>query len=182
MIDDNDYTLSNAATNDAGLSNNAYLSVGELSAAVKRTIEGTFDYVRVRGEISQPRTPASGHVYFTLKDEKNALAAVIWRGVASGLQVRPEDGLDVICTGKMTTFGGQSKYQLIVNEIEVAGEGALLKQLEDRRRKLASEGLFDNARKKPIPAMPSVIGVVTSPTGAVIRDIQIGRASCRERV
>ena len=171
MIDDNDYTLSNAATNDAGLSNNAYLSVGELSAAVKRTIEGTFDYVRVRGEISQPRTPASGHVYFTLKDEKNALAAVIWRGVASGLQVRPEDGLDVICTGKMTTFGGQSKYQLIVNEIEVAGEGALLKQLEDRRRKLASEGLFDNARKKPIPAMPSVIGVVTSPTGAVIRDI-----------
>lgn len=171
MIDDNDDSIFQTATNDSALSNNAYLSVGELSAAVKRTIEGTFDYVRVRGEISQPRTPASGHVYFTLKDDKNALAAVIWRGVASGLQARPEDGLDVICTGKMTTFGGQSKYQLIVNEIEVAGEGALLKQLEERRRKLASEGLFDNARKKPIPAMPLVIGVVTSPTGAVIRDI-----------
>ena len=159
------------SADQSALSNNPYLLVGELSAAVKRTIEGTFDYVRVRGEISQPRTPGSGHVYFTLKDDKNALSGVIWRGVAAGLQVHPEEGLDVICTGKMTTFGGQSKYQLVVSEIEIAGEGVLLKQLEERRRKLASEGLFDNARKKPLPAMPSLIGVITSPTGAVIRDI-----------
>ncbi len=159
------------SANQSTLSNNPYLSVGELSVAVKRTIEGSFDYVRVRGEISQPRTPGSGHVYFTLKDDKNALSGVIWRGVAAGLQVHPEEGLDVICTGKMTTFGGQSKYQLVVSDIEIAGEGALLKQLEERRRKLASEGLFDSARKKPLPAMPSLIGVVTSPTGAVIRDI-----------
>ena len=171
MIDENEFRETVVSAEQITLTNNPYLSVGELSAAVKRTIEGSFDYVRVRGEISQPRTPGSGHVYFTLKDDKNALSGVIWRGVAAGLKVHPDEGLDVICTGKMTTFGGQSKYQLVVSDIEIAGEGALLKQLEERRRKLASEGLFDNARKKPLPAMPSVIGVVTSPTGAVIRDI-----------
>ena len=151
--------------------NAPYLTVEELSQAVKRTVETAFDYVRVRGEISQPRTPASGHIYLTLKDDRNALSAVIWKGTAQRLSVQPEEGLDVICTGKMTTFGGQSRYQLVVNDIEVAGEGALLKQLEDRRRRLAAEGLFDNARKQQIPAMPATIGVVTSPTGAVIRDI-----------
>jgi len=151
--------------------NAPYLTVEELSQAVKRTVETAFDFVRVRGEISQPRTPASGHVYLTLKDDRNALSAVIWKGTAQRLSVQPEDGLDVICTGKMTTFGGQSRYQLVVQDIEVAGEGALLKQLEDRRRRLAEEGLFDNARKQQIPAMPATIGVVTSPTGAVIRDI-----------
>ena len=171
MIDENKLKETSVLSDQCTLTNNPYLSVGELSAAVKRTIEGTFEYVRVRGEISQPRTPGSGHIYFTLKDDKNALSGVIWRGVAAGLQVHPEEGLDVICTGKMTTFGGQSKYQLVVSDFEIAGEGALLKQLEDRRRKLASEGLFDNAHKKPLPAMPLVIGVVTSPTGAVIRDI-----------
>ncbi len=153
------------------LTNNPYLSVGELSQAVKRTIEGAFEFVRVRGELSAMRVPSSGHVYFTLKDESNALSAVIWRGSASRLSVQPEDGLDVICTGKMTTFGGQSRYQLVVSDIEIAGEGALLKQLEDRRRKLAEEGLFDQARKKSLPSFPKVIGVVTSPTGAVIKDI-----------
>ena len=159
--------------NDAtpAATNAPYLTVEELSQAVKRTVETAFDYVRVRGEISQPRTPASGHIYLTLKDDRNALSAVIWKGTAQRLSVQPEEGLDVICTGKMTTFGGQSRYQLVVNDIEVAGEGALLKQLEDRRRRLAEEGLFDNARKQQIPAMPATIGVVTSPTGAVIRDI-----------
>ena len=151
--------------------NAPYLTVKELSQAVKRTVETTFEYVRVRGEISQPSTPASGHIYLTLKDERNGLSAVIWKGTVARLSVRPEDGLDVICTGKMTTFGGQSRYQLVVDDIEIAGEGALLKQLEDRRRRLADEGLFDNARKQPLPYLPATIGVVTSPTGAVIRDI-----------
>jgi len=161
--------MTNDAINTA--TNAPYLTVEELSQAVKRTVETAFEYVRVRGEISQPRTPASGHIYLTLKDERNALSAVIWKGTVARLSVRPEDGLDVICTGKMTTFGGQSRYQLVVNDIEIAGEGALLKQLEDRRRRLTEEGLFDNARKKSLPSMPATIGVVTSPTGAVIRDI-----------
>ena len=153
------------------VTNAPYLTVEELSQAVKRVVETAFEFVRVRGEISQPRFPASGHIYLTLKDDRNALSAVIWKGTAANLSVRPEDGLDVICTGKMTTFGGQSRYQLVVNDIEIAGEGALLKQLEDRRRRLAEEGLFDTARKQPLPSIPATIGVVTSPTGAVIRDI-----------
>ena len=144
-----------------------YMSVAEISQAVKRTVETAFEYVRVRGEISQPRIPGSGHLYFTLKDEKNTLAAVMWKGMLAGLSIRPEDGLDVICTGKLTTFGGQSKYQIIVSDIEIAGEGALLKQLEERKRRLAAEGLFDVAHTKPLPVMPQVIGVVTSPTGAM---------------
>ena len=153
------------------VTNAPYLTVEELSQAVKRTVETAFEYVRVRGEISQPRTPASGHIYLTLKDDRNALSAVIWKGTAARLSVLPEDGLDVICTGKMTTFGGQSRYQLVVNDIEIAGEGVLLKQLEDRRRLFAEEGLFDSARKQKLPSMPATIGVVTSPTGAVISDI-----------
>jgi len=151
--------------------NAPYLSVAELSQAVKRTVETAFDYVRVRGEISQPRIPGSGHLYFTLKDDKHALSAVMWKGMASQLSITPEEGLDVICTGKMTTFGGQSRYQIVVQDIEIAGEGALLKQLEERKRRLAQEGLFDQARKQSLPFLPRCIGVVTSPTGAVIRDI-----------
>lgn len=151
--------------------NTPYLTVGELSQAVKRTVETAFDHVRVRGEISQPRIPGSGHLYFTLKDDKNALAAVMWKGMVGQLSVKPEEGLDVICTGKMTTFGGQSKYQIVVQDIEIAGEGALLKQLEERKRRLAEEGLFDQSRKKQLPFLPKTIGVVTSPTGAVINDI-----------
>lgn len=151
--------------------NAPYLSVAELSQAVKRTVETAFDYVRVRGEISQPRIPGSGHLYFTLKDDKHALSAVMWKGMASQLSITPEEGLDVICTGKMTTFGGQSRYQIVVQDIEIAGEGALLKQLEERKRRLSQEGLFDQSRKQSLPFLPRVIGVVTSPTGAVIRDI-----------
>ena len=165
------HTLQMPSEQTDAISNSPYLTIEELSSAVKKTIEGRFEFVRVRGEVSQLRVPASGHVYFALKDEKNTLSSVIWRGSAARLSVQPEEGLDVICSGKMTTFGGQSRYQLIVNDVEIAGEGALLKQLEERRRKLADEGLFDAARKRPLPSFPRSIGVVTSPTGAVIRDI-----------
>lgn len=148
-----------------------FITVGELSGAIKRTLEGAFDYVRVRGEISRPSFPGSGHVYFTLKDDTHNLGAVIWKGVAASLDVRPEEGLEVIATGKVTSFSGQSKYQLNVRSLEIAGEGALLKLLEERRRTLEKEGLFAVERKQPLPTFPKVIGIVTSPTGAVIQDI-----------
>lgn len=166
--------MDNDVSQDAGndrTHNQPYFTVGELSGAIKRTIEGQFDHVRVRGEISRPSIPASGHCYFTLKDAQSNLSAVAWKGVLNSLSVRPEDGLDVICTGKLTTFAGQSRYQLVVQSLEIAGEGALLKQLEERKRRLTAEGLFDPARKKPIPTMPRKIGIITSPTGAVIRDM-----------
>ena len=146
-------------------------TVGELSVALKRVVEGAFQRVRVRGEISSLRRPGSGHVYFVLKDENAVLNAVCWRGVAARLRHPPEDGLEVICSGRLTTYPGRSQYQLVVEAIEPAGEGALLKLLEERKKALAAEGLFDPARKRPIPYLPEVIGVVTSPTGAVIRDI-----------
>jgi exodeoxyribonuclease VII large subunit len=146
-------------------------SVSELSQALKRTVEETYPYVRVRGEISGFKRAASGHLYMALKDEAAVLDAVCWRGMAGRLAIRPEDGLEVICTGKLTTYPGRSKYQIVVEAMELAGEGALLKLLEERRKKLAAEGLFDEARKRPLPFLPEVIGVVTSPTGAVIRDI-----------
>jgi exodeoxyribonuclease VII large subunit len=146
-------------------------SVGDLAAALKASIENAFGLVRVRGEISQPKVVASGHCYLRLKDERAVLEAVIWRGTLARLSVRPEDGLEVIATGRLTTYGARSQYQMIVEALEVAGEGALLKLLEDRKRKLAAEGLFAAERKRPLPSLPTVIGVVTSPTGAVIRDI-----------
>lgn len=146
-------------------------SVSELSQALKRTVEDTYSYVRVRGEVSGFKRAASGHLYMTLKDESAVLDGVCWRGVAGRLGIKPEDGLEVICTGKLTTYPGRSKYQIVIESMELAGEGALLKLLEERRKKLAAEGLFDEDRKKPIPFLPDVIGVVTSPTGAVIRDI-----------
>jgi len=146
-------------------------TVSELSNALKRTVEDTFSYVRVRGEISGFKRAASGHLYMALKDESAVLDAVCWRGSAGRLSIKPEDGLEVICSGRLTTYPARSKYQLVVESMEIAGEGALLKLLEERRRKLAAEGLFDEARKKPLPFLPDVIGVVTSPTGAVIRDI-----------
>jgi exodeoxyribonuclease VII large subunit len=146
-------------------------TVSELSRAVKRTIESGFERVRVRGEVSGFKRAASGHLYMSLKDENAVLDAVCWRGVAQQLAVKPEDGLEVVATGRMTTYPGRSKYQMVVEQFELAGEGALLKLLEERRRKLAAEGLFDEDRKKPLPYLPEVIGVVTSPTGAVIRDI-----------
>jgi exodeoxyribonuclease VII large subunit len=147
-------------------------TVTELSGSIKRTIEGAFDQVRVRGEISGYRGPhSSGHAYFALKDDRARLEAVIWKGSFSKLKTRPEEGMEVIATGKITTFPGSSKYQIVIESLEPAGVGALMALLEERKRKLQSEGLFDAARKQLLPHMPMVIGVVTSPTGAVIRDI-----------
>jgi len=146
-------------------------SVSEISLAVKRTLEGTFERVRVRGEISGFKRAASGHLYMALKDENAVLDAVCWRGTAGKLSMAPEDGMEVIASGRITSYPGRSKYQIVIDSLELAGEGALLKLLEDRRRKLAAEGLFDEDRKQALPFLPRVIGVVTSPTGAVIRDI-----------
>jgi exodeoxyribonuclease VII large subunit len=146
-------------------------SVGEISLAVKRTVEASFERVRVRGEISRPTRAGSGHLYMTLKDETAVLDAVCWRGAAQRLSIRPEEGMEVVAIGKLTTYPGRSKYQMVIEQMELAGEGALLKLLEDRRKRLAAEGLFDAERKRPIPFLPGVIGIVTSPTGAVIRDI-----------
>lgn len=152
-------------------SNQPEYSVSELSGAVKRVIEGEFGLVRVRGEVGRVSRPSSGHIYFALKDDRATLDAVTWKGQAARLTQRPEEGIEVIATGRMTTFPGQSKYQLIVEEMVPAGAGALMAMLEKRRAALAAEGLFDPARKKPLPYLPRVIGVVTSPSGAVIRDI-----------
>lgn len=146
-------------------------TVSELSGAVKRVIEGEFGLVRVRGEVGRVSRPASGHLYFDLKDDRSVIAAISWKGQVARMQVRPEEGMEVIATGRMTTFPGQSKYQLIVDDVAPAGAGALMAMLEKRRAALQAEGLFDPARKKPIPYLPQVIGVVTSPSGAVIRDI-----------
>jgi exodeoxyribonuclease VII large subunit len=147
-------------------------TVTELSAALKRTVEDSFGYVRVRGEISGYRGPhSSGHVYFALKDESARIDAVIWKMAFSRMKIRPEEGLEVVVTGRLTTYPGRSNYQIIIETLEPAGVGALLKQLEERKKKLAAEGLFEEARKQLIPFMPRVVGVVTSPTGAVIRDI-----------
>src|ERR1700744_4609086 len=146
-------------------------SVSEIAAALKRTVEDQFPFVRVRGEISGLKFHSSGHVYFDLKDEKACLNAVIWRGSVPRLKGRPEAGMEVILTGKLSTYAGSSRYQIIVEQVELAGLGALMMLLEERRRKLGAEGLFDAARKKKLPFLPEVIGVVTSPTGAVIRDI-----------
>ena len=147
-------------------------TVTELSAALKRTVEDNFGYVRVRGEISGYRGPhSSGHVYFALKDESARIDAVIWKMAFNRMKIRPEEGLEVVVTGRLTTYPGRSNYQIIIETLEPAGIGALLKQLEERKKKLAAEGLFEEARKQLIPFMPRVVGVVTSPTGAVIRDI-----------
>ncbi|MFO1114953.1 MAG: exodeoxyribonuclease VII large subunit [Beijerinckiaceae bacterium] len=157
---------------ESPVSNNPELSVSELAAALKRTVEDRFGLVRVRGEISNYRGPhSSGHVYFSLKDQNARLDAVIWKGNFQRLKTRPEEGLEVIATGKITTFPGKSSYQIVIEAIEPAGVGALMALLEERRRRLAAEGLFDPARKQLIPYLPRTIGVVTSPTGAVIRDI-----------
>lgn len=146
-------------------------TVSDLARAVKRTVEDAFGYVRVRGEISQPKRHSSGHLYLRLKDDAAVIEAVCWKGVAARLSVRPEEGMEVVCTGKLTTYPGRSQYQLIIDSMELAGEGALLKMLEERKRRLAAEGLFAPERKQPLPFLPNVIGVITSPTGAVIRDI-----------
>ncbi len=157
---------------DPGPGSNAHeFTVSEISGAVKRVLEGEFGRVRVRGEIGRVSRPSSGHIYFDLKDDRSVIAAVTWKGQAARLSTRPEEGIEVIATGRLTTFPGQSKYQLIVDDIEPAGAGALMMMLEKRRKQLAAEGLFDESRKRPLPYLPRVIGVVTSPSGAVIRDI-----------
>jgi exodeoxyribonuclease VII large subunit len=160
---------------DTPLSNIPEYSVGEISRAVKGTLEENFGRVRVRGEIGRLSRPQSGHVYATLKDANDAgivLDSVIWRSTVPRLAIKPEEGMEVIAVGRITTYAGKSSYQLIIESMEIAGEGALLKLIEDRRKKLAAEGLFDEDRKKKLPLLPTVIGVVTSPTGAVIRDIR----------
>ena len=151
--------------------NKPEFTVSELSQALKLAVEEAFSQVRVRGEISRLTLARSGHMYLTLKDENAVLDGVCWRGTVSRLSISPEDGLEVIATGRLSTYSGRSSYQIVIEQMEVAGEGALLKLLEDRRRKLLAEGLFDEGRKQPLPYIPEVIGVVTSPTGAVIRDI-----------
>ena len=147
------------------------LSVSELAQKLKRTLEQQFDYVRVRGELSRVTRHSSGHIYTDLKDADAVINSVCWRGVAQKLSIQPIEGLEVICTGRISTYPQRSNYQLIIDNMEVAGQGALLKILEERKRKLAAEGLFAPERKRPLPFLPQTIGVITSPTGAVIRDI-----------
>lgn len=147
------------------------LSVGDLSQDLKLTVEAAFSRVRVRGEISGLKRAASGHIYLALKDETAVIDGVCWRATAARLRLTPEDGMEVIVTGRLTTYPGRSKYQIVVESMELAGAGALLKMLDARRQKLAAEGLFDEDKKRALPFIPDVIGVVTSPTGAVIRDI-----------
>ncbi len=146
-------------------------SVSEISEILKMTLEETFSYVRIKGEISGLKAHTNGHLYFNLKDDKAVLNSICWKGTAVSLAFKPEDGLEVICTGKITTYAARSNYQLTVSKMEVAGVGALLALLEKRKQKLAAEGLFDLTRKKPLPFLPKTIGVITSPTGAVIKDI-----------
>ena len=159
--------MSEAAT----LTNLPEFSVTELSGALKRVVEENFAFVRVRGEISGLKFHSSGHVYFDLKDDKAVLNAVIWRPTVARLKLRPESGMEVVVTGRLSTYAGSSRYQIIVEQVGLAGLGALMALLEERKKRLTAEGLFDSARKKKLPFLPEVIGVVTSPTGAVIRDI-----------
>jgi exodeoxyribonuclease VII large subunit len=153
-------------------SNASEWSVSDLAGALKRTLEDAFGHVRLRGEVSGYRGPhSSGHAYFSLKDQNARIDAVIWKGAFAKLKIRPEEGMEVIATGRITTFPGSSKYQIVIDTLEPAGIGALMALLEERRRKLNAEGLFAQERKRRLPFLPQVIGVVTSPTGAVIRDI-----------
>jgi exodeoxyribonuclease VII large subunit len=156
---------------DAAAGNTPPYSVSELAFALKRTLENAYGFVRLRGEISKVTRHASGHIYLTLKDDKASIDGVIWKGSVRGLKAQPEQGLEVIVTGKITTYPARSSYQMVIESLEPAGVGALLAQLERLKAKLAAEGLFDAARKRPLPSYPRVIGVITSPTGAVIRDI-----------
>jgi exodeoxyribonuclease VII large subunit len=153
------------------MDNKPEFTVSELSQALKLAVEQAFSHVRVRGEISRFTVARSGHMYLTLKDEKAVLDGVCWRATVDRLDVTPEDGLEVIATGRLSTYAGRSSYQIVIEKLEVAGEGALLNLLENRRKKLLAEGLFDEKNKKPLPYIPEVIGIITSPTGAVLRDI-----------
>lgn len=156
---------------DAAGDNAAALSVSEISAALKRVVEDRFGFVRIRGELSGVKRAASGHLYLSLKDENARIDGIMWRGNAGRLGFNPEDGIEVIVTGKLTTYPGRSNYQVVIDRMEIAGEGALLALLAKTKARLEAEGLFDSSRKRRLPFLPRVIGVVTSPTGAVIRDI-----------
>ena len=159
--------------------NVAEFTVSELSAALKRTVEDNFGYVRVRGEISGYKGPhGSGHVYFALKDQTAKIDGVIWKGVFGRMRIKPEEGMEVIVTGKLTTYPNRSSYQIIVETLEPAGLGALMALLEERKRKLTAEGLFDEARKQLLPFLPEVIGVITSPTASRATSSS-GRSRCR---
>ena len=146
-------------------------TVSEISGEVKKTLEGSFGRIRVRGEVGRVFKARSGHIYYDIKDDRNVLACTTWKGQIAGLSVVPEEGLEVVVTGRLTAFGAQSKYNLNVDEVAVAGQGALMALLEKRKKQLEAEGLFAPERKKPLPYLPQIIGVVTSPSGAVIRDI-----------
>ena len=156
---------------NSAIKNTLELSVSELSDSIKGLIEENFGYVRVRGEIGRVSNPASGHIYFDLKDNDSVISGIIWKGNASRLEIKPEEGLEVICIGKVTTYKGQSKYQIIIDKVEPAGIGALMALLEKRKKILEGEGLFSDNYKKSIPYIPTTIGVITSSSGAVIRDI-----------
>lgn len=170
MASDDLFSAADAARTQAR-SNVPEMSVSELAFSLKRTLEETFGRVRVRGELIGVKVAASGHMYGDIKDEDSVINIVCWRGSMSRLSVKPEDGLDVIITGKMTSYPKNSRYQLVIESMELAGEGAILKMLEERKKKLSAEGLFDPAKKRVLPFLPQRIGIVTSPTGAVIRDI-----------
>lgn len=167
LIDD----LEDVPESGAGRGNAPEFSVSEISGAIKQLIEGEFAHVRIRGELGRISRPASGHLYMDLKDDRAVIAGIMWKGGAAKLAMRPEEGMEVVATGRLTTFPGQSKYQIVIESMVPAGAGALMMMLEKRKKMLAAEGLFDPARKKKIPYLPDVIGVVTSPSGAVIRDI-----------
>ena len=147
------------------------LSVSEISLSLKSCVEQVFSHIKVQGEVSDVKRATSGHIYFSLKDKDAVLSAICWRGRAPSTNQAIQEGLEVVCTGKLSTYPGRSNYQMIVDQAEPAGVGALLKLLNERREKLLKEGLFDESHKKPIPFLPTTIGVITSPTGAVIRDI-----------
>ncbi len=157
--------------NESTPSNIHEYSVSELAGALKRTVEDSYAHVRVRGELGRVTIARSGHVYMDLKDERAVISSIAWKGVAGRLNFTPEEGLEVVAEGRLSTYPGRSQYQLIIEKLEPAGAGALMALLEERRKKFQAEGLFDEDRKKPLPFMPRVIGVITSPTGAVIRDI-----------
>ncbi|HWF78135.1 MAG TPA: exodeoxyribonuclease VII large subunit [Caulobacteraceae bacterium] len=164
--------MTDVAAPESGQSSNlqAY-SVSELAFALKRTIEDAYGFVRVRGELSKVTFHSSGHVYLDIKDERASISGVIWKTNVRGLAIKPQTGMEVVVTGRITTYPGRSQYQIVIETMAPAGVGALLAQLERLKAKLASEGLFEKARKRPLPSMPGTIGVITSPTGAVIRDI-----------
>lgn len=170
-MSDDTYVFEGPADVPAPRDNNPPLSISELSFALKRTLEDRFGHVRLRGEISKVNRHASGHIYLTLKDDKSAIDGVVWKGSVRGLGVQPEAGLEVIVTGKITSYPARSSYQIVIESMEAAGAGALLAQLERLKVRLREEGLFEPGRKKPLPAFPATIGVITSPTGAVIRDV-----------